>query len=288
MTVSVNALAKLPLFAGFTPSDIEAFLSTSVETTIKKGEVLFAAGARSKAVYLLVSGSLSVTSDEEEVLVANPPSFIGELSALTDEDRSLTATAAEDSIVMAAPVEKLRALLQESGGFVHLLQTNMLRLAARKIGRDRARLHQMKENIVNTQRAMKAMRDALLESEDNPLHASLFEELDSLIEHNRRVHYMVEPSRLVPTSVRLDDGTVHRVAALSNEWVHIDDPPKSLKPKEEVRAVLLLDGEEIAISGVVARSTEKEASIFLDGLMAEYDASLTRHLTRAQLLDVVL
>jgi hypothetical protein len=135
---------------------------------------------------------------------------------------------------------------------------------------------------------MKAMRDALLESEDNPLHAILYEELDALIEQNRRIHYMVEPSLLVPTAIQLPGGEVRRVKAISSEWVHFEGPPGDLKEGTETLAILLLDGEPLPVSGKVERISEAEGTLFLDELVAPLLDKLTKHLTRAQMLDVVL
>ncbi len=288
MTDSLDALSKLPLFSGFSDAEIQTFVEMSERRKVPQGEVLFEAGSQPQAVYLLVKGSVTVTNAEEEVLLATSPSFIGELSAMTGEDRNLSAAAAEDSEVLAASIDTLWTFLGKNPSFAIRFQRNLLELSARKIGRDRARLKQMKENIVNTQHAMKVMRDALLEGEDNPLHALLFEQLDALIEHNRRIHYLVQPSRLVSTEIRLDDGSVHRVMALSNEWVFFEEPPEGLELNAEFSAVLLLEGKELLISGTVDRVDENEAGIFLDELVSEYEELFNRHLTKAQLLDVVL
>src|SRR5690606_2847919 len=97
MTDSLEALSKLPLFSGFSDAEVKTFVEMSERKTVPKGEVLFEAGSQPQAVYLLVKGSVTVTNAEEEVLLATSPSFIGELSAMTGEDRNLSAAAAEDS-----------------------------------------------------------------------------------------------------------------------------------------------------------------------------------------------
>lgn len=282
------ALADLPLFSDFSATDIESFLKPFERRELKEGTTLFAAGAAADTLYFLMKGSVSLRRDGEEVLVAQSPTPLGELSALTGEDRNLTAVAASDVVVLAAPTSALKSLFEANGALGYQFQTNLLRLAVRKIGRDRRRLTEMRQNIVGTQKAMKAMRDDLLQSEDNALHANLYEELDALIENNRRIHYRVEPSLLVPTGLQLDTGEVRRVTALSNEWVHIVDPPESLKVGAETVGILLLDGEPLPVSGTVDRVNQKEASIFLDELVAPLLERLTRHLTRAQMLDLVL
>jgi CRP-like cAMP-binding protein len=288
MPTSPSALSALPLFSHLAEADIQTLLSVFVEKKLKKGETLFEAGAFSDSLYFLMSGTVSLRRDGEEVLLAQSPAPLGELGALTGEDRNLSAIADSDVVVLAAPTTALQTLFEKNGALGYQFQVNLLRVAARKIARDRKRLSQMRENIVNTQKAMKAMREALLASEDSPLHAIFYEELDALIEQNRRIHYMVEPSLLVPTAIQLPGGEVRRVKAISNEWVHFADPPEGVQEGTEILAILLLDGEPLPVSGKVERITQEEGTIFLDELVAPLLEKLTRHLTRAQMLDVVL
>jgi len=288
MQSSVQSLAGLPLFSGLSEADFETFLQLFEQRELTKGTTLFKAGVAAEFMYFLMKGSVSLQRGTEEVLVAQSPAPLGELAAMTGEDRNLTAIAASEIVVLAASASDVQKLFEANGVLGHLLHANMLRLTARKIARDRRRLVELQQNIIGTQKAMKAMRAALLESEDNPLHASLYEQLDALIEQNKRIHYLVEPSLLVPTGVQLDTGEVRRVTALSNEWVYFSDPPASVKAGAETSVVLLLDGEPLPVSGTVDRVKEGEASIFLDEMVAPILERLTRHLTRAQILDVVL
>lgn len=287
MTDLLTQLAPLPMFSGLSQQDLRSLLDVFEKRTVAAGEALFQAGDAPSAVYLLIDGSLSIRDTSGEVLHISPPAQVGELSALTGEDRNLTAVAASPCQVLAAPVAAFQQFLEAHGRIAFMVHRNLLRVAARKIGRDRRRLTQMKENIKSTQKAMKGMREALLDSEDTPLHAALFEELDALVEQNRKIHYLVEPSRMVPTDFRLGDEP-RPVLALSNEWLYFARPPASLQPGSELSGVLMLDGKELPVSGQVERVTPSEASIYLDNLIPEYDEALAEHLNRAQLLDTVL
>jgi CRP-like cAMP-binding protein len=288
MKASALALADLPLFSDLDEGDVETLLSVFERQEMKKGETLFKAGAPAEALYLLMSGTVSLRRDGEEVLLAQSPVPLGELGALTGEDRNLSAVANSDIVVLMAPTTALQNLFETNGRLGYQFQTNLLRVAARKIARDRKRLAEMRQNIVSTQKAMKTMRDALLQSEDTPLHALFYEEVDALIEQNRRIHYLVEPSLLVPTAIQLESGEVRRVKAISSEWVHFADPPKTLEKGKDTIAILLLDGEPLPVTGNVERLSPEEGTIFLDELVTPLLEQLTKHLTRAQMLDVVL
>lgn len=287
--ITTTLAAKLPAFADLSEAQLSKLSALFEQQVFEPGQTVFEAGSPPGFLRILVAGSLSIQSDAGEVFEVRAEAAIGELSALTGEARNMRAVAADRATVLAAPVDKLEHFLRGEGEIGFVLQRNLLRLASRKIGRDRRRLLEMKGNIINTQHAMKRMREALLEGEgDNPLHAALFEELDALIEQNRKVHYLVEPSRLVPTHVRHADGSRGAVTAFSVEWLYFARPSIEYKVGQEISLVLDLDGDEVPVSGVVERSDEKEVAVYLDNMIPAYEGKLKDHSARAQLLDVVL
>lgn len=288
MAIEPSELKSVPLFTGIGDDALAKLLALLEEERVEEGAVLFEAGKRPTRLILLIEGSLSVRDADGEVFLVRPIAPVGELGAVTGELRNLTTVAAEPSLLLTTPVPTLHDYFRQHGDVAVAFQNNMLKLAARKIGRDRRRLREMRENIVSSQKAMKRMREALLDSEDNPLHATLYEQLDALIEQNRKVHYLVEPSRLVPTHVRFDDGEERRVTAVSNEWLYFDNPPPGRDVNSEWSGVLVLDGSELPVSGTVEKWNSGEAAIFLDEMIDAYDRQLSDHLTRAQLLDIVL
>ncbi len=286
--IAATLVRDLPLFAGFSEADTSTLLSVFEPQRFDDEQKVFTVGAQSDFLRILVEGALSVRSEDDELFEVHPYAPIGELSALTGESRNLEVVAKGPVLMLAVAAAALEKFLREHAQIGFVFQRNLLRLASRKIGRDRRRLGEMRENIVNTQKAMKRMREAILESEDNPLHAALFEELDALIEQNRKIHYLVEPSRLVPTAVKLPDGVERPVLALSTEWLYVAEPPDSVKVDAELSMTLLLDGQEIPISGRVEKSDSVQAIIYLDEMIPAYEEQLNRHMARAQLLDVVM
>jgi CRP-like cAMP-binding protein len=288
--VSMNPdFRMVPLFTDLDDAQLDVLIGATQRRKLPAGHVLFEKGAIADCWFLLVEGAISVRDEDGERFLIRATATVGELSVFTEEERRLTAVVVEPSVVLFLPRADLQTLLEQNGAIAFGLMRGLLRLTGRKIGRDQRRLREMRENIVSTQKAMKRMQDFLLEGEDNPLHAALFEELDALVEQNKRWHYLVEPSRLVPTSIRLDDGTTTRVIALSNEWLHFEKPNKvEIAAGKDFSCVLVLDGAELPLSGTVERVTDTEVVVFLDELIPEYDRKLSDHLARAQMLDVVL
>lgn len=280
---------SVPLFNDLSDEQLELFLNATQRRRLPPGHVLFEQGSVPDCWFLLIEGAVSVRDEDGERFLVRAVTPVGELSVFTNEERRLTAVVTEPSEVMFLPRPELQKLLEKHGELAFGLMRGLLRLTGRKIGRDQRRLREMRENIVTTQKAMKRMQEFLLEGEDNPLHAALFEELDALVEQNKRWHYLVEPSRLVRTQVRLDSNAILRVAALSNEWLHLEPNPEvEFVVGKDWSGVLLLEDRELPISGTVEKSTATEVAIFLDELIPEYEKQLADHLARAQMLDVVL
>jgi CRP/FNR family transcriptional regulator, cyclic AMP receptor protein len=282
-------LRSVPLFNDLSDEQLELFLSAAQTRRLPPGHVLFEQGSVPDCWFLLTEGAVSVRDEDGERFLVRAVTPVGELSVFTNEERRLAAVVTEPSEVMFLSRPDLQQLLESRGELGFGLMRGLLRLAGRKIGRDQRRLREMRANIVTTQKAMKRMQEFLLEGEDNPLHAALFEELDALVEQNKRWHYLVEPSRLVRTQIRVDSNVELRVLALSNEWLHVEPSPAvEFTVGKDWSGVLLLEDRELPISGSVEKVTATEVAIFLDELIPEYEKQLADHLARAQMLDVVL
>lgn len=287
-TILPSLVQEVPLFAGFEEEDLRDLLGIFQRQTFDRGESVSEPGEPSRFLRVLISGRLSVQDETGEVMHICPPAPVGELNALAGEAHSLAVVATESASLLAAPAEALQAYLLARPQMSMVLHQNLLQFASVKMSRDRRRLREMRSNIVKTQHAMKRMRAALSTGEDTPLHAELFDELEQLIEQNRKIHYLVEPSRIVPTEVHLSDGAIRKVTALSPEWLHLSNPSPELSAGQEFRATLRMNRAEIPVSGRVVRVDSKEARVNLDELIPEYRSSLQDHLAKVQLFDTVL
>jgi hypothetical protein len=150
-------------------------------------------------------------------------------------------------------------------------------------------MQDMRANIVRTQKAMKQMRDLLLESADTEISDSLHDTIEKLIRQNRRVNYRVAPPATLVALIRFDDGVAAQVVEISRTHVSYrttrPDPPQV---GHRVSAVLSLSGPEIPITGKVLRVINGRVDIELDPMVDEYVAQLEGYLTRVQMLDFLV
>lgn len=288
MSVSPAELRSIPLFAEMTEGHLGDLIGALSERRLQSGEVAFRAGKVSERFELLVEGRISLLDGDNEVFVLEPVAPLGELGAVTQTKRSMSAVAKTDVVLLGASFDKLMQFFEAHGDVAFPFHHNLLRVVASKVRRDQRRLEEMRTNLISTQKAMKRMREALLESDDTPLHDQLFEELDALIEQNKKGHYVVEPSSALETRVRLDDGSLRKVKAISNERLILSCSDNQLDSGDSWTGVLVASGVELPLSGTVDSATSSEVSIDLDPLIDDYATALERHLTKLQMLDVVL
>jgi CRP-like cAMP-binding protein len=281
-------LKAIPLFANIPDAHLEQLVAAFERRAVPAGETLIREGTVGDSLLLLVDGEVEVRWDGEPLTV-RPFAAVGELAALAGMRRATTAVATVPSQVLSIPSRKLFAFFQDNGDIGFRFHDNLMHILADKIDRDRQHIEEMKANLVETQKAMKRMRDALLESEDTTLHRTLFEELDAHIEHNRRGRYLTEVPRALPIRLRID--AEREVRRISNEKLFVAPGPGApLQAGAVFAGVLCADGVEIPVSGTVDAPTTGSdlQALELDVLIEESAQQLEKLLARLQLLDVVL
>ena len=89
---------------------------------LKKGQILFAEGESSAYLYIIVKGKIRVVKESESRLIPisiiGNKSFIGELSMFSDEPRSATAVAEENSDVLMIKKSEIRKVIKSCPSWV--------------------------------------------------------------------------------------------------------------------------------------------------------------------------
>lgn len=288
MPVAPSALRTIPLLSNITDEHLAQLVAACKTRKARDGEVLFEAGAVSDRFLILTQGQVSLREGADERFRLKPIAPVGELGALARLNRRITAVASGEVELLDIGVDELMQFFEDHGDVAFPFHYNLLRVVADKIRRDTRRLEEMRRNLITTQKAMKRMLDAVLEGDDTPLNKQLYDQLADLIEQNKKGHYLVEPAEALPTSVRLDDGSIVAVRAISRDSLHLPKSENGPARGEHWSGVLLLPEREIAVSGTVDGSDGTGVAIRLDMLIDEYSRAIEDHLTRLQMLDVVL
>lgn len=287
MAIGPAELRTIPLFQDITDEHLTDLLGALKHQRVKQGEVLFLAGSRPTGLLLLTSGEIALKEGDEIRFRLRPVAPIGELGALTGLVRNTTAVAVSDSEVLSIGTADLMQFFESHGDVAFPFYHNLLRVVADKVRRDSRRMDEMRANIIRTQKAMKRMRELVLESEDTVVSKPVFETLEELIEHNKRWNYMVEPAHTLRAVVRLDDGTEVPALELSQGWLKIP-AAAAMKPGVFWSGVLVIPTGEIPISGTVDSVHDGGALVQLDMLISTYHHVLEEYLTRVHMLDFVV
>jgi CRP/FNR family cyclic AMP-dependent transcriptional regulator len=99
---TTQILAKVPLFQGLNTRQIQGLAQTATRRTYAAGEQIIDQGQRGIGLYVVLSGqaeAIHTRVDGEEVLVNTfgPTDFFGELAMLSDEPRTASVVATEDT-----------------------------------------------------------------------------------------------------------------------------------------------------------------------------------------------
>ncbi len=289
MPVLPADLRALPLFHQITDEHLERLLATFDRRALAAGTTLFRQGELADKFLLLVAGEVSIRDGEVERFRLKPIQPVGELGTVVGLERATTAVAATDCEVLTIGVAALIKFFEAHGDVGFPFHHNLLRLVADKVVRDGRLIAEMRSNIIQTQKAMKRMRDALLEAEETPLSRLIYEQMDALIEQNKKGHYLLDVPKHLPVRLRLDDGAPREVLRMSNEWLHVARGDGNLPAKGvELAAVLSAADVELPVSGSVESVDGDRFVVCLDMLIDDYARALEDLLTRLQMLDVVL
>lgn len=286
---SVSELRSIPLLHNIPDEHLHQLLALFERREHKAGELLFRTGDRPTDLLLLVTGQVHLLENEQVRFRLLPIAPIGELGALTGLYRRTTAVVSEPSQVWRVAATTLLAFFQSNAQVALRFYQNLLDIVASKARKDARRIDEMRSNLVRTQKTMKAMRDLLLEAPETPVSMQLHDSLASLIEQNRRSHYMVEPADSLRAFVRFDDRSVVDVTGISDGWVSLRmNQPTEREPGSQISAVLMLPNAEFPISGSVDQVDDNGMVIALDLLIDEYRSLLEDYLTRVQMLEFVV
>jgi CRP/FNR family cyclic AMP-dependent transcriptional regulator len=289
MTIRPADLRTIPLFQRMSDGHLEELIATFERTELAAGAVLFEAGATPTHFQLLVDGEMGLYQENELRFRVKPLAPIGELGAIARVRHNCKAIAETACKVWRTPIDALMAFFERRGEIAFPFYHSLLTIVSDKVRRDERRLDEMRLNLIRTQKAMKALREKVLEEVETPLSTRVLESLDELIERNRKGHYMVEPASALSCHVRLDGGFTMRVLEVSDAWIRLEAATAAgLAAKSAWSGVLVLPSDEIPLSGIVDTSGSDGVCVRLDLLIDDYRESLEDYLTRVHMLDFVV
>jgi CRP/FNR family cyclic AMP-dependent transcriptional regulator len=121
-----EALSKIYLFKELTQSEMDTLVSISKTKKAKKNEVIFKEGEEGDAFYVIIIGSVRISTivpgvGEEALTILREGEYFGEMALIDDAPRSASAIANEDTHLLLIGKENFRKLLAEETGIAYKL-----------------------------------------------------------------------------------------------------------------------------------------------------------------------
>jgi CRP/FNR family cyclic AMP-dependent transcriptional regulator len=131
-----DVLMQAPLFTALDPEGAAALRASLVERAVSKGDVVFVEGEPGDRMYVILEGKVKLgqtSGDGRESLLAilGPGEMFGELSLFDPGQRTSTATALTDAVVLALSHEQLKPWLAGRPE----VATSLLQALARRLRR---------------------------------------------------------------------------------------------------------------------------------------------------------
>lgn len=121
-----EVLSQVYLFRELTPGEMERLLSISQERKVKKNELIFREGDIGDAFYLIVTGSVRISTfvpgvGEEALTILREGEYFGEMALIDDAPRSASAIANDDTMLLYIGKDDFRKLLERQTDIAYKL-----------------------------------------------------------------------------------------------------------------------------------------------------------------------
>jgi len=108
------ALAKLPLLAKAPASVVSDLVKHTAQIEAAAGDVVFSEGDAADAVYVVLSGTLTISIDSEDVREIAAGDWFGDLAVLRRSNRTATVRGSTPAVLLAIEAGPFRAAVETS------------------------------------------------------------------------------------------------------------------------------------------------------------------------------
>ncbi len=129
-----NLIQKVPLFFGFRPKEMQAFIDICKLVKHESGEVLCEFNTASNRLFILIEGELGVYGPDGILLVAlKPVQCIGEMGFISRKPRSATVRALAASRVMRVDYIQFEGLIERNASLRAKIYRNLVRILSDRL-----------------------------------------------------------------------------------------------------------------------------------------------------------
>ncbi len=129
----VDILGNIALFKGLGVRDLLKIMRVVYEVSLSDGEVLDQPRGDGRCMYIVADGSVELLLDDTLVSTFTKGQHFGEYALVSDEPRATTARCVGDTLLLAVPAKRFRAIVTEDSAVGNTLLWNLLEAATRQI-----------------------------------------------------------------------------------------------------------------------------------------------------------
>lgn len=131
----LKKLVQIPIFQGLTVPEAAEFFEVALEQTIEKGRTVFREGDEGDALFVILSGEVSITKKSVELATLSTHAVVGEMSLVSPGDtRSATALAKTDIAVLKIPSKRVQKLIKGDHLASLKVVANLAQVMAQRLG----------------------------------------------------------------------------------------------------------------------------------------------------------
>ena len=146
----IAAVRRIPLFQGLNPTQAISLLKVCDRKSLEAGATLCLYGDRSEQMYILLTGALSVrTEDGTQIARIEPVAPVGEMGIFTEEPRSATVVATETSSLFVLGKYKLQGVMRQNSEIEINISRNVIASLAQRIRSANQELNHMRSLIAD-------------------------------------------------------------------------------------------------------------------------------------------
>lgn len=112
----LDHLAAMPMFAKCSRKQLREVGQMLTEVDVKAGQRLMTEGESASSFMIVMDGEVEVTRNGEHVASLGPGAILGEMAILMDRDRTASATAKVDSLVLVGERRTFDGMLDDVPG----------------------------------------------------------------------------------------------------------------------------------------------------------------------------
>jgi CRP-like cAMP-binding protein len=124
-----------PLLARLQPDQVRGFAAAGELESFDKDEHIVTDGSMGDALYLLLSGSVTVTKGDRVLATLKTGEFFGEMCLVEPSARCADVIAAEPSFLFRLPTTALQRLLVEEPDAFNLVLVSLVRVLSERLRR---------------------------------------------------------------------------------------------------------------------------------------------------------